>query len=143
MAAAPRRVEIEVEEDMDDEELAVVDALLASQEETIRQQRLCIAAQKEKIRLMHQLADRREDELSEATQKEALVEELRGEAARLRSMNRRLAERQAQQQDILDGEWGVGSVPPAAAPAPVADDDCKMAASDCEDRPSKKARFEE
>jgi len=130
-------------EDMDDDELAVVNALLGSQEETIHQQRRVITMQKEKIRLLQELVDRREEELnsSDATNNGEVIEELRREVSRLRSTNQRLVERLAPQQNSLNDELDSGSDDDTAASA--ADDSKMKAASDDKDRPSKKARSEE
>jgi len=83
--ASPRRVEVEFEEDMEQDEQAVMNSLLQSQKETIRQQRQVIEANKEKIRLLNALVDRRDKELSAATNNDQVAEGLREEVSRLQT----------------------------------------------------------
>ena len=85
-------------DDLDDNEQTVVNTLLASQEETIHQQRTVIKLQKEKIRLLEELLHRHDLESHEEGRPNSadseLVDGLRLEVSMLRSMTQRLLERQ-------------------------------------------------
>ena len=93
-------------DDLDDNELTVVNTLLASQEETIHQQRTVIQLQREKIFLLEELLHRHEQESHEArhptSAESEIVEGLRQEVSMLRSMNKRFLERQVAQEAPLE-----------------------------------------
>ena len=145
-------------EDLNGDELTVVNALIASQHETIQQQRSVIALQKEKIVLLEKLVARHESQenrpptsssstMSTTTTSvmDELVQGLRHEVSLLRSMNQRYLERLTEQ-DIRLREHeealiasAVGSVEKTTGD----DGDIATTAAEVERPPTKKARNEE